>query len=188
METACEMLKWLSEQGLGHLRLAVNLSSRQFRDSNLLSSIRDAMDQHDIEPSRLEVEITESLLMQDILQAIDILQELQALGVTIAIDDFGIGYSSFSYLKTLPVNVIKVDREFIKDIPEHIDDMEITAAIISMAHRLRMKVVAEGVETETQKQFLKEQGCDIGQGYLYSRPVPQSQILSMINSIKESQT
>jgi EAL domain-containing protein (putative c-di-GMP-specific phosphodiesterase class I) len=126
------------------------------------------------------VEITESLLMQDISSAIETLTELQALGLTIAIDDFGIGYSSFNYLKTLPINVLKVDREFIKDIPNHQDDMEITAAIISMAHRLNLTVVAEGIETDVQRRFLEEQRCNVGQGYLFSRPVTYENLVSLL--------
>ena len=133
-----------------------------------------------ISPDLLEIEITETLLMHDVKQAIATLEQLQALGITIAIDDFGIGYSSFNYLKTLPINVLKVDREFIKDIPDHLDDMEITAAIISMAHRLNLSVVAEGIETDVQRVFLEEHNCDYGQGYLFSRPLPLDQFKATV--------
>ncbi len=180
LSTACRALRELSDLQYDDVRIAINLSSRQFRDPELLNMIRQALHRYRIDPARLELEITETLLMQDIDLAISTLTELQQLGVTVAIDDFGIGYSSFNYLKTLPINVLKVDREFIKDIPDHLDDMEITAAIISMAHRLKMKVIAEGIETDVQKVFLEEHHCDVGQGYLFSKPVPLDELFEQL--------
>jgi diguanylate cyclase (GGDEF)-like protein/PAS domain S-box-containing protein len=178
--TACEMIHRLNSHTETPIRIAINLSSRQFRDPGLLDMVRDIIEEYQVDPGWIEVEITESLLMQDISSAIETLTELQALGLTIAIDDFGIGYSSFNYLKTLPINVLKVDREFIKDIPDHQDDMEITAAIISMAHRLNLTVVAEGIETDVQRRFLEEQRCNVGQGYLFSRPVTYENLVSLL--------
>jgi diguanylate cyclase (GGDEF)-like protein/PAS domain S-box-containing protein len=180
VRTACEAMRELSARGYGGLRIAVNLSARQFRDPQLIGMISQVMEETGVEPSRLEVEITETLLMHDVESAIQTLQQLRDLGISVAIDDFGIGYSSFNYLKTLPIDVLKVDREFIKDIPQHRDDMEITAAIISMAHRLNLKVVAEGIETDVQQQFLQEHECDIGQGYLFSRPVELGAFLQLL--------
>lgn len=180
LQAACQAIKYLAQHRMSHIKVAINLSSRQFRDPNLLTMIRQMLEEYAIDPACLELEITESLLMHDIGLAIEILKELQGLGITIAIDDFGIGYSSFSYLKTLPINVLKIDRAFIKDIPEHLDDMEITAAIISMAHRLNMKVVAEGIETEVQRVFLEEHHCDVGQGYLFSHPVMLNDLLALL--------
>lgn len=180
LKTACKTLKHLALHQMSHIKVAINLSSRQFRDPNLLTMIRQMLQEYDVDPACLELEITESLLMHDIGLAIETLKELQALGITIAIDDFGIGYSSFNYLKTLPINVLKVDREFIKDIPDHLDDMEITAAMISMAHRLGMTVVAEGIETQVQQVFLEEHHCDIGQGYLFSRPIELSKLMVLL--------
>jgi diguanylate cyclase (GGDEF)-like protein/PAS domain S-box-containing protein len=180
LATACQTLSELNAKGLSDIRIAINLSSRQFRDPELLRMIRDTIRKYNVNPKCLELEITETLLMQDIQLAIETLKALQAIGVTIAIDDFGIGYSSFNYLKTLPINVLKVDREFIKDIPDHLDDMEITAAIISMAHRLNMRVVAEGIETQVQQVFLEEHHCDLGQGYLFSKPVPLEQFFALL--------
>ena len=180
LKTACKTLKYLALHDMSHIKVAINLSSRQFRDPNLLTMIRHMLREYEVDPSSLELEITESLLMHDIGLAIETLKELQALGITIAIDDFGIGYSSFNYLKTLPINVLKVDREFIKDIPDHLDDMEITAAMISMAHRLGMTVVAEGIETEVQQVFLEEHHCDIGQGYLFSRPIELQKLMALL--------
>ena len=181
LETACKTLQYLALHQMSHIKVAINLSSRQFRDPNLLTMIRQMLQKYEVNPECLELEITETLLMHDINLAIETLKELQLLGITIAIDDFGIGYSSFSYLKTLPINVLKVDREFIKDIPDHLDDMEITAAIISMAHRLGMTVVAEGIETEVQQVFLEEHHCDIGQGYLFSRPVELPKLMELLS-------
>lgn len=185
LSKACCALRELSDQGYPDIRVAINLSSRQFRDPELLNMVRQSLHRYQIEPRRLELEITETLLMHDIDTAIDTLHQLRELGVSIAIDDFGIGYSSFNYLKTLPINVLKVDREFIKDIPHHLDDMEITAAIISMAHRLNKKVVAEGIETPIQRNFLDEHYCDVGQGYLFSKPVrlPDLQVLLAAKSL-----
>lgn len=184
LKTACKTLKYLALHQMFHIKVAINLSSRQFRDPNLLTMIRQMLKEYDVDPACLELEITESLLMHDIGLAIETLKELQELGITIAIDDFGIGYSSFNYLKTLPINVLKVDREFIKDIPDHLDDMEITAAMISMAHRLGMTVVAEGIETQVQQVFLEEHHCDIGQGYLFSRPVDLQKLMALLTEEK----
>lgn len=180
LQAACQTIKRLAQHRMSHIKVAINLSSRQFRDPNLLTMIRQMIEEYAIDPTSMELEITESLLMHDIGLAIDTLKALQGLGITIAIDDFGIGYSSFNYLKTLPINVLKIDREFIKDIPDHLDDMEITAAMISMAHRLNMKVVAEGIETEVQRAFLEEHHCDVGQGYFFSHPVALNDLLAML--------
>ena len=177
---ACKALRELKACGQGHMRISVNLSARQFRDPELISMISQILADEGISPDLLEIEITETLLMHDVKQAIATLKQLQSLGITVAIDDFGIGYSSFNYLKTLPINVLKIDREFIKDIPEHLDDMEITAAIISMAHRLNLSVVAEGIETEVQRVFLEEHDCEYGQGYLFSRPLPLEQFKALL--------
>ncbi|MGB0466483.1 MAG: bifunctional diguanylate cyclase/phosphodiesterase [Pontibacterium sp.] len=182
VKKGCEALRQLKISGFAELTLAINISARQFRDPLLISMISQEIQNAGIDAKHLEIEITETLLMHDIDRAINTLTELQALGMSIAIDDFGIGYSSFNYLKTLPINVLKVDREFIKDIPDHQDDMEITAAIISMAHRLNLKVVAEGIETHIQQVFLEEHDCDYGQGYLFSRPVPLDSFITLLAS------
>lgn len=188
VRTACEAMSELSARGYPKLRIAINLSARQFRDPQLISMISQIVEDTGVDPTRLEVEITETLLMHDVESAIHTLQRLRDLGISVAIDDFGIGYSSFNYLKTLPIDVLKVDREFIKDIPQHRDDMEITAAIISMAHRLSLKVVAEGIETEVQQRFLQEHECDIGQGYLFSRPVALDDFMHLLPAPSQPET
>ncbi|MGB1237289.1 MAG: EAL domain-containing protein [Pseudomonadales bacterium] len=181
-EEACRNMKILADQGYGELTCAINLSSRQFRDPSLLDLIMRAIEENQISPAQLEVEITETLLMKDVDQAIVTLKKIQDLGISVAIDDFGTGYSSFSYLKTLPINVLKIDRCFIHDIPRSKEDMNITSAIISMAQSLNLKVVAEGIETTEQQEFLVEQYCDIGQGYLFGKPVKLEKLIELLDS------
>ena len=131
----------------------------------------------------LELELTESVLMKREAEAILILHQLRALGVQLAIDDFGTGYSSLAYLKLFPLDVLKIDKRFIDDVPLHRDDMEIVTAIIAMAHSLRLKVLAEGVENTDQLAFLKAQGCDLFQGYLTSQPVPAAEFERFLETI-----
>ena len=168
---ACE--KWI-ELGFhndSHLRLAVNLSARQFRDSQLLPMIQHTLEQTGFNPQQLEIEITETMLMENIELAITVLDQIKEMGIGISIDDFGTGYSSLNYLKRLPISALKIDKAFIDDIPNDKEDMEISAAVIAMAHKLNIQVVAEGIETQQQWQFLKDNHCDIGQGYLFGKPV-----------------
>ena len=153
------------------LQLAVNLSARQFRDSHLLQMIENVLHETGFNPAQLEVEITETMLMENIEQAIVVLDQIKKMGISISIDDFGTGYSSLNYLKRMPINALKIDKTFIDDIPHDKDDMEISMAVIAMAHKLNIQVVAEGIETQAQWDFLKEHHCDIGQGYLFGKPV-----------------
>lgn len=157
-------------------KVAVNLSVRQFNDPGLLQRIRNVIEISKIPPHCLELELTESTLMADVESAIATMQEIKKIGVAIAIDDFGTGYSSLSYIKRFPIDVLKVDRSFVMDIPGDKNDMAITAAVIAMAHKLSMTVVAEGVETEEQLHFLRRNNCDEGQGYLFSRPLSLAQL------------
>ena len=168
---ACRMLHRLDEAGMGDVRIAINLSPRQFQDPELVNELRDILAQEHIDASRLELELTESLLLDASQANHQQLCQLKALGFTLAMDDFGTGYSSLSYLKKFPLDTIKIDRSFVKDIPGNQDDMEITAAVIAMAHKLRLRVVAEGIETTEQLNFLRRQRCDTGQGYLFDRPI-----------------
>lgn len=171
IEAACRGAVELNEAADGPITVALNISSRQFRDPGLINSVRRNLRVFGLDPSTIELEITETMLMHDVEAATLTLQRLHELGVRLAIDDFGTGYSSLNYLKRFPMNTVKVDRSFVKDIPNNKDDMAITAAVIAMAHRLNLEVVAEGVETREQVTYLAEQKCEYAQGYLFSRPV-----------------
>ncbi|MBM9539101.1 EAL domain-containing protein, partial [Desulfobulbus alkaliphilus] len=139
----------------GELQIAINLSPKQFTDPDLVGSIAAILHEENIPASQLELELTESLLLDATDDTRQQLERLKSLGLTLAMDDFGTGYSSLSYLKKFPIDVIKIDRSFIKDIPDSQDDMEITSAVIAMAHNLKLKVVAEGVESAEQLAFLR---------------------------------
>ena len=156
--------------GHGPLRLAVNLSARQFKQRNLLHAVAQALAETGLAAAHLELELTESMVMHDVEQATAIMANLKALGVQLSIDDFGTGYSSLAYLRRFPIDVLKIDKTFVSDIT-HDDDAAIVRAIISLAHSLRLKVIAEGVETPQQLAFLRQHGCDQMQGYLFSRPL-----------------
>jgi diguanylate cyclase (GGDEF)-like protein/PAS domain S-box-containing protein len=177
LSTACRNVRSMEKSGLPPIKLAVNLSARQFKDPNLIDMIQNVLDKSGFKPIQLELEITETMLMENLDYAIEVLKQIQALGISLSIDDFGTGYSSLSYLKRLPINSLKVDKSFITDIPQDRDDMEITSAIIAMAHKLNLEVVAEGIETNAQWGFLKKNKCDIGQGYLFSEPLTMHQLL-----------
>ncbi|WP_083928483.1 EAL domain-containing protein [Marinobacterium rhizophilum] len=177
---ACRSGAHLVEQG-HEVKVAVNLSLRQFRDPNLLNTVRLALQNSGLEARYLEFEITESMIMDDINRVLEILGALKALGVTLSIDDFGTGYSSLSYLKQLPLDQLKVDASFVRDIPHDVNDMEIAAAVIAMAHKLGLKVVAEGIETPEQLAFLRENRCEMGQGYLLGRPESLESLLRLLD-------
>ncbi|MEQ9004969.1 MAG: EAL domain-containing protein [Pseudomonadales bacterium] len=182
IQEACAAGRLMTDQRGAPVSIAVNISPRQFRDPELVNTIRRSLRRAHLDPGCLEVEITETMLMQDVEAASDIVRRLHKLGIRLAIDDFGTGYSSLNYLKKFPINTVKVDRSFVADIPESSDDMEITASVIAMAHRLRMQVVAEGVETQEQLAFLAEQGCDFAQGWLFSRALPLKDIRPMLGT------
>jgi diguanylate cyclase len=169
---ACRQTRVWQIEGVPSLRVSVNLSASQFRDSGLLDLIRSALDDAGLEPRYLEVELTESAVMSDPEKSIDILEHLSAMGVLVSVDDFGTGYSSMSYLRRFPIDKLKIDRVFIDEIVSRPEDASIVRAIVSLAHSLRLKVVAEGVETPAQLDFLKTAGCDEYQGYHFSRPLP----------------
>lgn len=160
------------------LRVAVNLSVRQFDDLGLERMVRSVLDETGLPAGALELEITEGLMMENFDVSVAMLSKLRTLGVTLAIDDFGTGYSSLSYLKKMPVHVLKIDRSFVQDIPADRDDLAITSTIILMARQLGLQVLAEGIETEEQRQFLLNSGCPIGQGFLFNRPLPIQQLLA----------
>ena len=168
---ACIQTKAWQQAGLGDLRVAVNLSARQFTQKNLVQAIADVLHATGLEPRFLELELTESMVMNDVDNAITILRNLKGLGVHIAIDDFGTGYSSLSYLRRFPIDVLKIDQSFVNDLMVDADDAAIVMSIISLAHSLRLQVIAEGVENIEQLTFLRAHGCDQMQGYYFSKPI-----------------
>jgi predicted signal transduction protein with EAL and GGDEF domain len=180
LREACKKAQEISVSSGSPTKVCVNLSTSQFQDKHLVESVKRALADTGLNASCLELEITESMLMNDLSDALVVLNALKNLGISLSIDDFGTGYSSLSYLKRLPINIVKVDQSFVREIPHDLNDMEITAAVISMAHNLQLKVVAEGVETEDQQDFLTISKCDYAQGYFYSKPVPGDVIESVI--------
>ena len=180
LATACARNKAWQDQGLTNLTVAVNLSARQFADPLLLPKLTGIIHASGLDPSNLELEITESMVMSHGDCAVAVLEKLKSIGVQIAIDDFGTGYSSLAYLKRFPIDILKVDRSFIRDIPADPGGQKITRAIIAMAHSLRLKVVAEGVETADQLKFLRAQHCDAVQGYFLYRPLPEAEVAGVL--------
>ena len=180
LKTACAQKRIWDQQGLKFLRLSVNLSARQFHYANLVDMIGGITKKTGIDPRDLDLELTESTLMDHAGETVTTLRRLKEMGAHISIDDFGTGYSSLMYLKTFPIDTIKIDRSFVKDMTTDPDDKAITQAIISMAHSLKLEVVAEGVETKEQLGVLKSQSCDIMQGYLYSKPIPPDDIPPLV--------
>jgi EAL domain-containing protein (putative c-di-GMP-specific phosphodiesterase class I) len=173
LRKACENAAQLAHSpGLGPLRVAVNLSAPQFSDDHLIELVAETLREFRLEASLLEVEVTESMVMRNAEHAARLLARLKEMGVHVAMDDFGTGYSSLAGLKRLPIDTIKIDRSFVQGLPGDNDDATLTQAIIAMAHSLRLKTVAEGVETREQLEFLRRHDCDEIQGYYFSRPLP----------------
>jgi EAL domain-containing protein (putative c-di-GMP-specific phosphodiesterase class I) len=164
------------------MRVAVNLSARQFAQKTLLSDVARTIAQSGLTPDCLELEITESLVMTNPEHATETLHKLKDMGINLSIDDFGTGYSSLAYLKRFPIDCIKIDRSFIKDIPTEPDDMAITKGVIALGHSLRLKVIAEGVETKEQQDFLRSNDCDEMQGFLFSKPLPAQEVTALLKS------
>ena len=168
---ACRQNKAWQNEGIENLKVSVNVSPHQFRCQKLHETIERAIAASDMDPSWLILEITESMVMDGAEKAIRLLNEIRESGVSLSIDDFGTGYSSFSYLKQLPLDELKIDRSFLIDVPDKVEDVAVTKAIIAMAQALGLSVVAEGVENERQLHFLREQGCDMVQGFYFSKPL-----------------
>lgn len=181
LRTACTQNKAWQDAGLPALRISVNLSARQFRDKTLIETVTQALDRTGLAPEYLELELTESLL-QNVDTAEVVLKELHGLGVHLSVDDFGTGYSSLNYLKRFPIDNLKIDRSFIRDVISNADDAAITDAIITMAHTLGIYVVAEGVETREQLAFLHQHRCDLIQGYYFSKPLAAEAFVELLNS------
>jgi diguanylate cyclase (GGDEF)-like protein/PAS domain S-box-containing protein len=180
LETACKQAARWKSAGFDELNIAVNLSSRQFETGDLKREVALVLEDTGLDPDRLELEITESVLMEHGERSIEMLNGLREIGVRVSIDDFGTGYSSLAYLKRFAINKFKIDRIFIKELPGNREDAEIVSTMIGMAHNLNLQVVAEGVETPSQLEFLKAQGCDEFQGYLMSPPVPAADFEALV--------
>jgi EAL domain-containing protein (putative c-di-GMP-specific phosphodiesterase class I) len=179
LRTACEQnMEWQS-QGLPALRMSVNLSMRQLNDEGLVREIEAVLRDTGMDPGLLELEVTESMIMHNAERAVKVLTAIKALGVRLAIDDFGTGYSSLAHLKRFPIDTLKVDRSFIREIPQDAEDRAIAEAIIAMGKTLSLTVVAEGVETPEQQAFLSERACDEMQGYYFSTPIPASDFAAL---------
>jgi EAL domain-containing protein (putative c-di-GMP-specific phosphodiesterase class I) len=179
LNEACRQAQAWRDKGHS-LVMAVNLSALQFKRGNLLETVAHALKRSGLPANMLELELTESILLQDVDVAIKTLRSLKEMGVKLSIDDFGTGYSSLSYLKRLAVNKLKIDQSFVRDLAEDSDSAAIVRAIIQLGHTLQLSVIAEGVETEAQLAFLRSNGCDEAQGYLYSRPVPAVEFVRLL--------
>jgi EAL domain-containing protein (putative c-di-GMP-specific phosphodiesterase class I) len=182
LREACRQNSEWRMLGLPGLTVAVNLSAVQFRQNNFGEMIKTILCENGLEPSGLELEITEGVVMQNAEASIALLLELKAMGLKLVVDDFGTGYSSLSYLKRFPIDKLKIDQSFVRDITVDSDDAVIVSTIINMARTLKLKVIAEGVETAEQLSFLKHQECDEIQGYYFSQPVPPEKISSLLVS------
>ena len=180
--TACEQAqRWKRELGRS-IRIGVNVSGHQIREPGMLEMVRSAIDETGVDPHQVELELTESTIMQDDALTVHTLGEFREMGIGLALDDFGTGYSSLSYLRRFTIDRVKIDRSFVSELPDNPDDAALTSAILAMAHGLRLQVVAEGVETARQALFLRARGCDEVQGYLFGRPVPPDDFLDRLRA------
>jgi EAL domain-containing protein (putative c-di-GMP-specific phosphodiesterase class I) len=180
LSTACRQNRQWQRAGLPPMRVAVNLSAVQFRQNNLVESISGALEEAGLDPCYLELEVTESIVMENAEEAALVLEKLHAKGIHISVDDFGTGYSSLSYLKRFCLDTLKIDRSFVRDISSDSGDAAIVRSVIALAHSLRLRVIAEGVETEEQLSFLEALGCDEYQGYYRSRPLPPAEFEQLL--------
>ena len=183
LHVACEQARGWADDGFGLLQVAVNLSARQFREEGLAEAINGCLKEVGLDPRCLELEITESLVMEDPEASRGMLERLKSeKGIQVSVDDFGTGYSSLSYLKLFPLDLLKIDKSFVQNITDDPNDAAIVTAIINLAHGLGLKVLAEGVETRGQLDYLRERGCDQAQGYLFSRPLPAEDLTALLKS------
>lgn len=185
LRTACKQLRDWHDQGLKEIRMAVNMSGLQFKQLNIVQVVEKIIKEYKVDPKALDLELTESSIMENTTGFINVMNAFKEIGVGLVIDDFGTGYSSLSYLKRFPVSKLKIDRSFINDVPEDEDNRAIIQAILAMAQQLKLRVVAEGVETLEQLQFLQEQGCDEMQGYYYSYPLASEKITELLKDDSE---
>ena len=181
LETACAQLKtWESNPHTRQIQLAVNISAFQLHHPGFFEQIDALVAKYTIEPNRLKLELTESMVLDDIDENIVKMQAIKHIGVGFSMDDFGTGYSSLSYLTQLPLDQLKIDQSFVRNLDLKVSDALIVQTIIGMANNLDMEVIAEGVETETQRAFLEENGCALCQGYLFSKPVPLAEFEELL--------
>jgi EAL domain-containing protein (putative c-di-GMP-specific phosphodiesterase class I) len=171
MFEACRQARAWEDAGLPPLRISINVSSVELRNEDFVARVRDVLAETGLKPSSLELELTETFLMQDVKSTAAVLEALKSMGVQLALDDFGTGYSSLSYLKRFPIDTLKIDQTFVRDLTTDADDASIVSAVISMGRSLNKRVVAEGVETRQQLAFLQDQSCPEGQGYYFSKPM-----------------
>jgi EAL domain-containing protein (putative c-di-GMP-specific phosphodiesterase class I) len=175
VKTACTQLKaWASNAHTRDLQLAINVSARQFHQADFVAQITACLTRGGIDPTRLKLELTESVVLENVEEVINRMREIKALGISFSMDDFGTGYSSLSYLKRLPLDQIKIDQSFVRDLTVDPNDAAIVRAILAMSHSLGLNVIAEGVETQAQHDFLHANGCTAFQGYLFGKPMPMS--------------
>jgi EAL domain-containing protein (putative c-di-GMP-specific phosphodiesterase class I) len=180
LQQACRQARAWLDRGLPTLRIAVNVSAVQFHQPGLVESVRAALAEARLDSRCLEIELTESCVMSNPEESIGILEQLSRMGVVVSVDDFGTGYSSMSYLRRFPIDKLKIDKSFVAEMDQRADDASIVQAIVSLAHGLQLKVVAEGVETEAQLQALKALGCDQYQGHLFSPALPPEEFESLM--------
>jgi predicted signal transduction protein with EAL and GGDEF domain len=185
LHEACRQNKAWQDAGLPYINVCVNVSARQFTEKNLISHVVGALKDSGLNAKYLELELTESLIMQDVEQAVATMKELQGLGVQLSIDDFGTGYSSLSALKNFPVVRLKIDKSFIDGLPADENDRAVASAVISLGQKLNLKVIAEGVETDAQVAFLRDNNCDEIQGYHFSRPIPAQEIEELLKAVRD---
>lgn len=184
LREACRACKAWQVAGLKPIAVAVNLSPKQFQHQDIAGLVKTVLKETGLDAKWLELEVTETAVMDNVSSGIEKLNDIKAMGIHLAMDDFGTGYTSISYLKQLPISILKIDQSFIKGIPNSKDDIAITGAIIALAHNLGMQVVAEGVETAEQLQFLADHECDIVQGYYLSRPLPETKLMDQLSAIE----
>jgi EAL domain-containing protein (putative c-di-GMP-specific phosphodiesterase class I) len=180
LEQACKQQKRFAQLGLD-ICVAVNVSVPQFKTANYAKNVMDTLEQYDVSSSKIELEVTESVVMDEIGTVIETLNELKHFGIEVAIDDFGTGFSSLSYLQKLPLSRLKIDRAFVKDIPDN-DTGAIAGLIVSLGQNLGLKTIAEGVETQVQLERLQQMGCDEIQGFLLAKPMPVDELMAFVQS------
>ena len=182
LDTACQQARAWQDDGLAPVSIAINVSAVELRAKDFLTNVRQILEQYRLEPRFLELELTETFMMQDWKSTAEILRALKGLGVRIALDDFGTGYSSLSYMKRFPIDALKIDQSFVRDMTSDSDDASIVSAVIDMGRSLNMRVVAEGIQTRDQLQFLKARHCPEGQGFYFAPPVPAEQLTGLLTA------